>query len=80
MCLLCPISINIIVVMRSKEMLVCCLFMHHLFENFQVISGKSIDDIKKEALREKQERSVEFPKAPGEKNDSLASSAILSFS
>lgn len=51
-----------------------------LFENFQVISGKSIDDIKKEALREKQERSVEFPKAPGEKNDSLASSAILSFS
>lgn len=46
----------------------------------KVISGKSIEDIKKEALREKQERSVEFPKAPGEKNDSLASSAISSFS
>ncbi|KAF3622750.1 putative general transcription factor 3C polypeptide 5-like isoform X1 [Capsicum annuum] len=45
-----------------------------------VISGKSIEDIKKEALREKQERSVEFPKAAGERNDSLASSAILSFS
>ncbi|PHT72946.1 hypothetical protein T459_23731 [Capsicum annuum] len=46
----------------------------------KVISGKSIEDIKKEALREKQERSVEFPKAAGERNDSLASSAILSFS
>ncbi|CAN4097017.1 unnamed protein product [Withania somnifera] len=46
----------------------------------KVISGKSIEDIKKEALREKQERSVEFPKAAGEKNDSLASSAISSFS
>ncbi|PHT51703.1 hypothetical protein CQW23_06165 [Capsicum baccatum] len=46
----------------------------------KVISGKSIEDIKKEALREKQERSMEFPKAAGERNDSLASSAILSFS
>ncbi|MCD9642654.1 hypothetical protein HAX54_029543 [Datura stramonium] len=46
----------------------------------KVISGKSVEDIKKEALREKQERSVEFPKAAGEKNDSLASSAISSFS
>lgn len=48
--------------------------------DFQVSSGKSIEDIKKEALREKQERSLEFPKAPGEKNGSLASSAISSFS
>ncbi|KAG5569284.1 hypothetical protein H5410_059050 [Solanum commersonii] len=46
----------------------------------KVSSGKSIEDIKKEALREKQERSLEFPKAPGEKNGSLASSAISSFS
>lgn len=46
----------------------------------KVISGKSIEDIKKEALREKQERSVEFAKAAGEKHDSLASSAISSFS
>lgn len=47
--------------------------------DFQVISGKCIEDIKEEASREKQERSVEFPKAAGEKRDSLASSAISSF-
>ncbi|KAJ8561075.1 hypothetical protein K7X08_027265 [Anisodus acutangulus] len=46
----------------------------------KVISGKSIEVIKKEALREKQERFVEFPKAAGEKHDSLASSAISLFS
>ncbi|KAJ8527781.1 hypothetical protein K7X08_015232 [Anisodus acutangulus] len=46
----------------------------------KVISGKSVEDIKKEALREKQERSMEFPKAAGEKHDSLASSAVSSFS
>ncbi|XP_016471594.1 uncharacterized protein LOC107793702 [Nicotiana tabacum] len=45
----------------------------------KVISGKCIEDIKEEASREKQERSVEFPKAAGEKRDSLASSAISSF-
>ncbi|KAK4344109.1 hypothetical protein RND71_037203 [Anisodus tanguticus] len=46
----------------------------------KVISGKSVEDIKKEALGEKQERSMEFPKAAGEKHDSLASSAVSSFS
>ncbi|XP_060209466.1 protein NLP3 isoform X2 [Lycium barbarum] len=44
----------------------------------KVISGKSIEDIKKEALREKQERSVEFPKAAGEKGPQLPNKSSIS--